>query len=134
MEIQIATLEDVEILTKYDRHIARQELENIIALTRVYIARENGQFVGWLRYGLFWDNTPFCNILFLLEGQRSKGYGRQIMERWEKDMKLQGYSNVMTSTPSDETAQHFYARLGYEVTGAFRPEGEVTELILAKNI
>lgn len=134
MEIQIATFEDVEILAKHDRHIVRQELENIIALARVYIAWEKGQFAGWMRYGLFWDNTPFCNMLFLLEGQRGKGYGRQLMECWEKDMKAQGYSCIMTSTASDESAQYFYARLGYEVIGAFRPEGEQTELILARNI
>lgn len=134
MEIQIATLEDIEILAKHDRHIAKEEWKNIIPLKRAYIARENGQFVGWMRYGLFWDNTPFCNMLFLLDGQREKGYGRQIMERWEQDMKAQGYRCIMTSTASNENAQYFYARLGYEVTGAFRPEGEETELILAKNI
>ena len=41
------------------------------------------------------------------------------MEFWEKAMKEQGYGMVMTSTQVDETAQHFYRKLGYKDSGGF---------------
>lgn len=52
-------MRDREILAQYDRHIRPEELETSIALGRVMIAEENGKFAGWLRFNLFWDNTPF---------------------------------------------------------------------------
>ncbi|MBP5446675.1 MAG: hypothetical protein J6X95_01020 [Treponema sp.] len=35
----------------------------------------------------------------------------------EKDMKSQGYDFVLTSTRVDESAQHFYRKLGYKDCG-----------------
>ena len=39
------------------------------------------------------------------------------MEFWESDMRAQGYTHVLTSTQSDESAQHFYRSLGYRDCG-----------------
>lgn len=39
------------------------------------------------------------------------------MIAWENEMKLLGYIAVMTSTNSDEQAQHFYRKLGYKDCG-----------------
>lgn len=39
------------------------------------------------------------------------------MEWWEQDMHPQGYDMVMVSTQVDETAQHFYRKLGYKDCG-----------------
>lgn len=41
------------------------------------------------------------------------------MEYWEQDMKRQGYGMLLTSTQVDETAQHFYRKLGYKDCGGF---------------
>ena len=54
--------------------------------------------VGILRYNLFWDNTPFCTLLFVDYDNRRKAIGRELMERWERDMQSSGYGMVMTST------------------------------------
>ena len=91
MEIRYAVMDDLEILTAHDRHIAKEELRNAIRLSRVYIAEEAGEFVGWLRYNLFWDNTPFLNMLYLLEDSRGKGIGGQMVAYWEHRMKALGY-------------------------------------------
>lgn len=130
--IRKAQLSDVDIILLYDKHITREELINLINLKRVYIAEVNNQFCGWLRYNLFWDNTPFMNMLYLLDGFRNRGYGRQMVEYWENNMKSLGYSEVMTSTQSDETAQHFYMKLGYKTVGGFMPNGDPFELIMEK--
>ena len=72
---------------------------------------------GLLRYNLFWDNTPFCTMLFVDWPYQKKGYGRLLMEHWERDMKEQGHGMLLTSTQVDEDAQHFYRRLGYRDCG-----------------
>ena len=75
--------------------------------------------VGILRYNLFWDNTPFCTLLFIHSAYRGKGCGKMLMEHWEKDMKAQGYDMLLTSTQVDEEAQHLYRKLGYKDCGGF---------------
>ncbi len=72
-----------------------------------------------LRYNLFWDNTPFCTMLFIDSDYRNQKYGKQLMEYWEQDMKSRGYGMLMTSTQVDEDAQHFYRKLGYKDCGGF---------------
>lgn len=49
-------------------------------------------------------------------------------------MKKLGYEIVITSTASDEYAQHFYNKLGYSVIGGFTIEGDPYELILSKKL
>ncbi len=134
MLIRIATIEDIDIIKEHDKHIEKQELENSIWLKRVYLAEEDHKFIGWLRYNLFWDNTPFMNMIYLLEGNRGKGFGKQLVEYWENQMKSLKYKVVMTSTPSDEYSQHFYYRLGYTAIGGFLLGTDPLEIILSKNI
>ena len=78
---------------------------------------EDGQPAGLLRYNLFWDNTPFCTLLFVDWPRQGRGYGRRLMEHWAADMRRQGYRLLLTSTQADEGAQHFYRRLGYRDCG-----------------
>lgn len=132
MTIRLAAPHDIAILSRHDQHIRPSEWENLLPFGRVYVAEEDGVFAGWLRYGLFWDNTPFLNMMYLLEPYRAKGYGKQFITTWEADMKAAGYTTVMTSTPSDETSQHFYRQLGYKVIGGFLLEPDPFELILSK--
>ena len=63
---------------------------------------ENDKPGGLLRYNLFWDNTPFCTILFIDWNNQKKGYEKELLEYWEKDMKSQGYNFVLISTQVDE--------------------------------
>lgn len=51
MSIRLAKKEDLEVLHSYDKHISQQELANSVQLNRVYIAEENGRFIGWLSIG-----------------------------------------------------------------------------------
>lgn len=134
MNIRHATKADIDILSRNDKHISKDELENLIHLGRVYLAEADGKFVGWLRYNMFWDNTPFMNMLYLLDGSRGKGYGRQLVEYWEKDMRKLGFDVVITSTASNEYAQHFYHKLGYKTIGGFSLGDDPYEVILSKEI
>jgi GNAT superfamily N-acetyltransferase len=101
-------------------------------MERVSVVEIGGEFAGWLRWNLFWDNTPFLNMLYLLEPFRGKGHGRQVIASWEEEMQRLGFDRVMTSTASDEYAQHFYQKLGYAALGGFSPFGDAYELIFGK--
>lgn len=134
MEIRLADEVDLDPILIYDRHISRQNLLDAVHLNRVYIAENSGRFCGWLRYNLFWDNTPFLNMLYLIESERGKGGGKMMMEYWEERMRGMGYGAVMTSTQSDEYAQHFYTHLGYRAVGGFMQEDGAYEIIMSKTV
>lgn len=134
MQIRIAQPEDLDLLLKYDKHIAQKELCSLVSLGRVIIAENNHHFIGWLRWNLFWDNTPFMNMLFLLEEYRHIGYGKELVMYWEKLMKQNGYTLIMTSTLSDEQAQHFYRKLNYIDSGSLLLKDEPLEIIFTKEI
>ena len=86
-----------------------------------------------LRYCLWWDNTPFINLIFVLEEYQRKGIGRKLTLAWEKMMKADGFRFVMTSTQVDETAQHFYRKIGYRDCGSLLYPGQTPlELVLIK--
>ncbi len=134
MLIRIAELKDLDLIKQYDKHIAEAELTNVLMLERIIIAEENNDFVGWLRYNYFWDNTPFMNMLYILDKYRKKGYGKVLTEYWEEKMRYLGFNSVLTSTLSNESSQHFYNKLGYETIGGFLMSNELYELILSKEL
>lgn len=121
-----------------DKHLPRSEFANKVREKRGYVLLENNKPAGILRYNLFWDNTPFCTMLFVDCDYRKKGYGKRLMEHWERDMKAQGYDLLLTSTQVDEEAQHFYRKLGYKDCGGFVIDipkyAQPMELFLIKNM
>lgn len=125
---------DLPFLSDHDCHIALSELDNAIRLGRILLIETDGQPVGWLRWNLFWDNTPFMNMLYLLDGHRMQGLGRALVAWWEQAMRAAGHALVMTSTQANEPAQLFYRHLGYRDVGGFMLPGEPYELILIKEL
>ncbi len=117
MNIEYVNTEDKEFWFQLDSHLKEEEFIDKINRKMGYVLSENGKRVGLLRYNLFWDNTPFCTMLFVAYDFQGKGYGRKLMDYWENDMKSKGYGMVMTSTQVDEDAQHFYRKLGYQDAG-----------------
>lgn len=132
--IRYANENDIEIISKYDKHISKEELANIIKLKRVIVMYEDDKFVGWLRYNLFWDNTPFMNMLYLLDNERGKRNGSRLVIFWENEMKQKNYEFVLTSTQSNEEAQFFYRKIGYVDSGALLLPNEPLEIILYKKL
>ena len=130
--------EDKEFWYRLDRHLPEHEFEDKVRTKRGYVLLLDTVPVGLLRYNLFWDNTPFCTLLFVDEKHQGQGYGKKLMEHWEADMKAKGYGMLLTSTQVDENAQHFYRKLGYKDCGGFVidiPEYEQPmELIMIKSI
>ena len=94
--------------------------------------------VGLLRYNLFWDNIPFCTMLYIERNHRRRGLGKLLMDHWEADMMGLGYEIALTSTQVDEDAQHFYRKLGYKDCGGFVIDipgyEQPMELFMIKNL
>ncbi len=119
MLIRYAQLNDKTEWFRLDYHLPEAAFEEKIRNQQGYVLTEDDKMIGLLRYNLFWDNTPFCTMLFIDSDHRKKGYGKLLMEHWEQDMKSRGYGMLMTSTQVDEDAQHFYRKLGYKDCGGF---------------
>lgn len=115
--LRFAQEKDLEFWISLDGHIREISLTRKLRNRECYILCSDGVDVGVMRYNLFWDNTPFLNMIYIAEEFRGKGIGKQAMAHWESDMKALGFSAVMTSSQADENAQHFYRKLGYKDCG-----------------
>ena len=119
-----------------DHDLPEDQFEEKVRNRQGYVCMDKEKIIGILRYNLFWDHIPFCTKLFIDEPYRGKGYGKLLMEFWERDMRFAGYDMVMTSTQVDEEAQHFYRSLGYRDSGGFTVDvpghEQPMELILIK--
>ena len=138
IDIRYVQIEDKEFWYHLDQHLPEAEFVNKVRDKRGYVLLLDGIPIGLLRYNLFWDNTPFCTLLYIDQDYQGKGYGKRLMEFWEEDMRLQGYGMLLTSTQVDESAQHFYRKSGYKDCGGFVidiPEyAQPMEMIFVKEI
>lgn len=117
IEIRYVENGDKDFWFSMDKHLPESEFEKKVRDQQGYVLLADGVKAGILRYNLFWDNTPFCTMLFVDWAHQKKGYGRVLMEHWEEDMRKQGFGMIMTSTQVDEQAQHFYRKMGYKDCG-----------------
>ncbi len=133
--IRYAAQSDAPYWYSLEKHMAKSEFDLKVRDRRCYLIGDGDRPVGILRYGLFWDNTPFLNLLYLEEGGRGKGFGTKAMAHWEKEMRALGYEAVMASTQADEKAQHFYRKIGYRDCGCLMAdEQEALEIFLIKRV
>lgn len=135
MKIEYASELDFQYILDNDKHISKELLNTKIKTKEIIIVRNNdNKNIGWLRYGYFWDNTPFMNMLYIDENYRNNGIGKDLINFWENEMKNKGYKLVMTSTLSNENSQHFYRKLEYKDAGSLLLEDEPLEIIFTKKI
>ena len=127
-----ATDSDLAFLCEADGHLSREGQTQVVALGRVMVAEVEGAAVGLLRWGLFWDQVPFMNLIWVVPERRGQGIGTALVGAWEGSQRAAGHDLVLTSTMSDERSQHLYRRLGYVDTGALFLPDEAAELILRK--
>jgi GNAT superfamily N-acetyltransferase len=136
MTIRYASQADRAFWKSLDGHLPEEAYDRKIAAKQAYVLEEAGEGLAILRFGLFWDTIPFCNLLCVAEGRRGRGLGRALAAHWEREMGEKGFGLLMTSTQADEEGQHFWRKLGYRDCGGFLlpfPGYEQPlELILAK--
>ena len=121
MKIELAKTQDLQEIIRLDRHVPAERLEACVQNGQVYLLRDGDRVAGVLRYSLFWQSIPFLDLIYLDAPCRNRGFGTEMMQKWESDMQKSGYEYVMTSTQSNEDAWHFYEKLGYYKAGGFYP-------------
>lgn len=121
-----------------DKRISRELYLRKIEAGECYVVELSDVSVGLLRWNRFWDEVPFCTLLYIEQASRGQGLGRALVARWEADMRALGHGMAMTSTQSDEDAQYFWRRLGYQDAGSFDIDvpgyEQPSELILLKDL
>ncbi|MNH96459.1 Acetyltransferase (GNAT) family protein [compost metagenome] len=134
VKIEFATEADYKYIIERDKHIVEILVSSKIKENEILIIREDNRNIGWLRYGYFWDNTPFMNMIWIDEEYREQGIGKRVVMYWEELMRGKGFCLVMTSTLSNESAQQFYRKIGYRDSGCLLLENEPLEVILTKKL
>jgi GNAT superfamily N-acetyltransferase len=129
---RIASAEDLPFLREVDGHVSHEDLAQLVSMGRVMLGEVEGTAVGCLRWGLFWDQVPFMNLLWVIPERRGHGVGTALVEAWERAQFASGHTLVLTSNLSSESAQHFYRRLGYLDAGALLLPAEPAELMFRK--
>ena len=132
--IRYATYNDIDFWLSLDKHISIENLKKKFKDKECLVILDNNELVGILRFNYFWDNTPFVNMLYIKNEYQRKGFGRELMLFFEKEMKNNGYNEVMTSTQIDEEGKNFYLKLGYKHTGSLYLDNQAEELILIKEL
>ena len=131
--VRRATEADLAFWRTLDHHISESEFRRKVRDGMAFVICADGAPIGVLRYSLFWDEHPFCNLLYIAEERQRQGCGRALMQAWEAEMRDMGYKTVLVSTQADEEAQHFYRKLGYLDCGCLLL-GDAAELFLRKDL
>ncbi len=132
IKIHCVQADDKEFWFSLDKHLSVDEFDKKVRDKQGYVLTANGAPVGILRYSLFWDNTPFCNLLYVKSDCQKRGYGKILMTFWENEMRSLRYDYVLVSTQSDENAQHFYRAIGYADCGILNVPNQAPEIFLIK--
>ena len=125
---------DKDFWFSLDKHLSVAQFEKKVRDRQGYILSVDDTPIAIFRYDLFWDNTPFCTMLYVSQSYQNQGYGTALMYYWENEMQSLGYDLLLVSTRADETSQHFYRKIDYIDCGALDIANEATELILYKRI
>lgn len=118
MQLLPMTDEDMGFVMGIDTQVDASGFRSRVQSKSGFVLVENGRSVGLMHHCVLWDKLPFLNLVYVLEGERGRGLGTMAMASWEAEMKERGYNMVLLSTQADETAQHFYRKLGYVDCGA----------------
>ncbi|SFS40763.1 hypothetical protein [Paenibacillus sp. 453mf] len=66
MKIDFATEAGYTYIADRDKHIAKSLIASKIRDNEIFILRDSSEVMGWMRYGYFWDNIPFMNLIWLV--------------------------------------------------------------------
>lgn len=118
--IRRAVEQDIPFLDEKDNHDDAAMIRRKIEQGEENLALLDDQPIGWVRYGLFWDELPVLYQFVILPPSRGRGFGSALLEAWKVEMRAAGYEQPPTTTSSSNRVQSLYHRLGYEEIGGVR--------------
>ena len=134
IEIRYVRSEDKEFWYRLDKHLPEKEFENKVACQRGYVLLDDSEPIGLLRYSLFWDNTPFCTLLFVDWKYQGKGYGKAALKLLIARLFCEYQCNTiyLSLYQQNKHAYHLYTSFGFQENGEKDVNGE-TVMCLQKN-
>lgn len=94
------------------------------------VAERESEPVGFLRFSRFWGAIPYLEMIQVLSAHRRAGIGRALFEAWEKAVRQEGATRLMTSCVEGESEprawhrQNGFVEAGQRVLGHLQPEPE----------
>ena len=128
--LRAANDHDIDFLRSLSHGVSDHALVAQIRDGRLRMAEHGGMPIGFLKFCVLWETLPFIEVLLIIEAERAKGYGSCAVRAWEDEMKHRGFDLVLTSTQADETAQHFWRKLGYVDCGSLTVRNQAAEIFM----
>lgn len=77
-----ASQKDIKWLSESEKkhEISSVMLKRKIADKEIILIKSDNKVIGWLRFGFFWDEIPFMNMLGVDEEYRKKGIGKKLVQ------------------------------------------------------
>lgn len=90
--------------------------------------------VGFIKFYVLWEVLPFIEVIIIRDDCRGRGIGKAAVRDWEQEMCARSFRRAIISTQADETAQHFWRRIGYHDCGSLTLPGRPAELFMYRDI
>src|SRR5687768_13674942 len=126
--LRMAVPEDLNFLRAFAEPPSIDILEAQIRDGRLRIVEWEGKPIGFIKFYALWETLPFIEVIALLKSERRRGHGTRAVRAWENEMASRGFDLALTSTQSDESAQHFWRKVGYRDCGALTVRNKPAEL------
>jgi len=132
--LRAAQESDLPFLRNFSQHPSDDRLRAQIRDGRLLIIESAEAPVGFLKFYVLWEHLPFMEVIVIRDDHRRRGIGRQAVREWEELMADRSHNIAIVSTQADETAQHFWRRLGYRDCGTLALPGRPLELFLYREL
>lgn len=132
--LRAATEADFDFLRGFANEPGDVQLTAQIRDGRLRIIEPAGIPVGFIKSYVLWETLPFMEVIILREDSRGRGFGREAVRQWEKEMAGRSFTRAVISTSADETAQEFWRRIGYRDCGSLNLPGRSIELFMSRDI
>lgn len=140
--IRFAQTDDFQLVRKLDPHskyIDPDKLRRKIEGDEVLIASADNVPVGLLKFSYFWTTRPYIDLVWVIEEQRGKGVGSQLLDFLEKYLSKNGYSYLYSSSEeAEEAPQQWHLKHGFKKCGVLSainlPHDQTGEVFFYKHI
>ncbi|NLS17068.1 GNAT family N-acetyltransferase [Rhizobium sp. P40RR-XXII] len=110
--------EDLPWLFEHD-DASEAWIKRCIEFGEYFVAVQNGELVGFLRFSRFWGKIPYMDMIRVLPSYRREGVGTALFHAWESAMIEEGAQHLMTSSEwAEAEPQAWHRRNGFKAVGS----------------
>ena len=138
MDINFADESATGYLIKNDNHCKEDMILSKIKRKEYIIAKNNDEFVGFLRFGYLWSKIPYIEVIAVEDEHQRKGIGKAMLMFLEDHARKIGEKIILSSSEEAESApQEWHKHMGFKKAGRIddlKPVQESPEIIFIKKI